>query len=564
MSLSGCVWQQQASTKDEIISQLVKETAYSPAVIKILYQRGITQAADITEFLNPKLTTLTSPFDLPDMAKAVERVMQAKAQGEKVAVFGDYDVDGITGTIVLLEALRKIGITAEYYIPHRHDEGYSLNAEAIHKLHAQGVAVLVTVDCGISKVSEVELANQLGITVIITDHHNPSAELPPAYAVVDPKLGDAVKVRDLSGVAVAFKFAWALYRSAGISGDSEIKEALDLVGLGTIADISPLVYENRILAAFGLRYLSDSRRPGIRALKEIAGVTDPVNAHAVSFFLAPRLNAAGRVAHAELAVELLLAQNETEAKERALALNRLNGERQALGSAVAEAADSQVKEVGDFLFLSGEGWHPGVIGIVASGLADKYSRPTILVAVENGQGKGSARGIPGFNLFGFLESAKELFQDFGGHENACGFTIASGQIRILESRLNAAFPQWAGENIFSPKIAVDAELTPEEISMSLAAEIALLEPFGNGNPPPVFLTRDLKLLEIRPVGKGDHVQVKLGSGERVMEGIGFGWGRKLKSLRVADIVDMLFHLEIDRFRNREKVRLRIVDMDKRG
>ena len=560
LSLKGSVWQIGLQDK-EASEKLASQSRISPVLSQILINRGVYNTDDLNLFLSPKISLLANPYDIPDMEKAAQRVILAKEKGEKVAVYGDYDVDGVTGTSILILALKDLGINATYYIPHRYSEGYGLNNNAIKKLSDEGVKLIITVDCGISNVKPIDYANSLGMEVIITDHHNIPPILPSAHSIVNPKLMElGANARELSGAGVAFKFAWGLYRTAGIKDSTKLMGLLDLAGLGTIADIVPMLDENRVLAIYGIKNLNESKRIGIKKLIEVAGIKKRITTETVNYSLAPRLNSAGRLEHASLSVELLITEDEMKAKTLALELNRLNTKRQSIGSQIQKEAFSMIDASGKSIILSGNNWHPGVIGIVASKAVDAFYRPTILIGVNEGIGRGSARSIDGLNIYEVLETCRDLFTDFGGHKKAAGFEIPQENIPELVERLKKTIDDILSDNDLMPKLEIDAALEPNEITMALASELELLDPHGEENPPPVFISYGLKLTQMRRVGDGSHLKGRFTDGKVSLEAIGFSLGSMEEKLKLGENYDLAYNLEVNEFNGYESAQLNLVDM----
>jgi len=440
-----------------------------PLLPGILQSRGIT---DAEAFLNPKLASLRDPQEIPNIAAAARRVLLAREKGEKVLVYGDYDVDGVTATAIMLQTLRRLGLQPDYYIPHRYGEGYGLSLESVRKIAATGVKLIITVDCGISSVKEIEAANALGVEVVITDHHNLPPVLPAAAAIVDPKqIAAEHPSKYLSGAGVAFKFAWTLLRAAGEKDSVFLTSLLDLAALGTFSDVVPLTAENRVLAVGGLKLINERKRLGIRLLAEAASLSGPISANKVYFVLAPRLNAAGRLEHASKAVELLLSDDPLRAREMAQELGRINSRRQDIGGAIKEEVFSVLTDqyVADhkLLILSGDNWHPGVIGIVASQVVDTYHRPAVLIGINEGMGRGSARSIAGLNMYEILLTCRDLFLDFGGHEGAAGFAIRPDNIPELKRRLQRHVDEQVSPDSLVPRLEIDAPLEPEQVTLTL-------------------------------------------------------------------------------------------------
>ncbi|OGC08176.1 single-stranded-DNA-specific exonuclease RecJ [candidate division WOR-1 bacterium RIFOXYD2_FULL_36_8] len=543
---------------------LSKELNVSPILAQILINRKITDSQNAMEFLSPTLMNLKDPFDIPNIKKGVERVVLAKTRGEKVVVYGDYDVDGVTGTAILIETLKHIGITPSYYIPHRYEEGYSLNINAIKKLKDEKANLIITVDCGISSITEVKEANAIGIEIIITDHHNVPQQIPNAYAVINPKMIEKNHPsRDLSGAGVAFKFAWALLRIMGETKSDFLTQLLDLAALGTIADVVPLTNENRIIAKKGLSILRERKRIGTKILADVSGLKPEISIRDVNFGLAPRLNAAGRLKHASLAVNLLISKTIAEAETLAKELNKANLKRQGIGDLMNNEILQKIKnnnlESEKIIVVSGESWHPGVIGITASKIVDKYYRPVILISVNQGTGRGSARSIDNFNIFKLLESCKELFVDFGGHEAAAGFVILPENIPILKDKIYKEVFNLKIE--YDPKINIETTILPEQITLSLIEELKLLGPHGQANPIPVFSSHNLKIREGKVVGSNEnHLKLKLSNGKTNLEAIGFGFGKMKETIDFNLSHDFAYLLESNEWNGIESAQLNLVDV----
>jgi single-stranded-DNA-specific exonuclease len=545
---------------------LSRELKISPLIAQVLINRGIKSVEEADVFLNSRLAHLRDPLEIPNIVQAARRVLLAKEKGEKVLVFGDYDVDGVTGTSILLHTLKLLGIQASYYIPHRYGEGYSLSLESVGKIAQSGVKLVVTVDCGISNHAEIEKANSLGLDVVVTDHHNLPKDLPPAYAVVNPKLipGEHPS-RHLSGAGVAFKFAWALLRVSGVKDSVFLTSLLDLASLGTISDVVPLTAENRILAVGGLKLINERKRLGIKHLADAASLYGKISVKNIYFGLAPRINAAGRLEHASKSVELLLTDDAGQAKALAEELNQINVRRRGIGSEIKEDVFSRLSE--DYIaenkvvVLSGENWHPGVIGIVASQVVDRYSRPAILVGVNEGIGRGSARSVEGLNIFKLLDSCRDLFSDFGGHEGAAGFEISPENIPELKSKLRKEVDKFISLDDLRPKIAIDAELAPSKISMSFIKELEVFDPHGEGNPLPVFMSRNLKLYDMRKVGSTKrHLKAKFTDGEVTLDTIGFDMGSYAEQLSYDNSYDIAYKLETNEWDGFEVAQLSLIDV----
>lgn len=530
---------------------------------KILQNRGI---GDTEAFLNPKLSYLKDPFEIPNIRSAAERVLRAKERGEKIMVYGDYDVDGVTGTAILLQTFRFLGADVSYYIPHRYGEGYSLSLESVKKVKESGVNLIVTVDCGISSAIEIEEANALGMEVVVTDHHNLPRQLPKAFAIVNPKqINGEHPTKYLSGAGVAFKFAWAIMRTAGVKDSVFLTSLLDLAALGTLSDVVPLTGENRIIAVGGLALINERKRPGIRYLAEAASLNGNISANQIYFGLAPRLNAAGRLEHASKAVELLLSDDPQQVKTLAADLNRINARRQDIGADIQKEVFNQLDKnyilQNKMVVLSGKDWHPGVIGIVASRVVDAFNRPAVLVGINDGVGRGSARSMDGLNIYEMLDSCRDLFLDFGGHAGAAGFEIDPDNLPELKRRLMEEAEKKVDAQELIPKVEIDAEIDPEQITLSAVKEIERLAPFGEGNPEPVFMARDLGLEEFKTVGKKNkHLKAWFARNGVTLEAVGFGMGEMQKELDYNKRYDIAFNLESNEFNGFERAQLSLVDI----
>jgi single-stranded-DNA-specific exonuclease len=515
----------------ELIEELSARHGVPRLVARILLNRGLIDARDITAFLEPGLEKLRPPFGLPDLEKAAARLAEAVRRGETVVVYGDYDVDGLTSTCLLHDFFRELGLDCLTYIPDRLREGYGLKLPALQEL-ARRAGLLVTVDCGISDAGEVAWAMAHGLEVIVTDHHELPPELPPALAVVNPKRGgEDYPFADLAGVGVALLLALGVRANLRESGwfrkhpEPNLRSYLDLVALGTAADVAPMQGENRILVREGLKVLEASRRPGLAALKEVAGLEGkPISYRDAVFRLAPRLNAAGRLGQAHGALELLLSRDLAQARNQARYLSDLNRQRQGLEERVRRQALelAQRQNLGDrrVWVLAGEGWHPGVLGIVAARLAEEYHRPVALVSLDQGRGRGSARSVEGFHLFRGLTACERILARFGGHQAAAGFEVAAGDVAALQEALEEAFVHQVGPEHLKPTLKVDALVQLEELDALFYRQLERLRPFGPGNPEPVLICAGVECLSSRIVGER-HLKVQLAQNGCLMEAIAF-------------------------------------------
>ncbi|ADL08121.1 single-stranded-DNA-specific exonuclease RecJ [Thermosediminibacter oceani] len=534
-----------------------------PVILKLLKSRGIDRKEDVVRFLRASLEDMYNPMLLKDMDKAVQRVKKGLAAGEKITVYGDYDVDGITGCCLMVRALREMGGNVDFYIPSRLDEGYGLNKEALEKIAREGTTLIITVDNGIASHDEVRYAKELGVDVIITDHHEPHEVVPDAAAVINPKQKDCpYPFKNLAGVGVAFKFIQAL---AG-SDDEILLKYLDLAALGTIADMVPLVDENRIIAKHGLNALKNTDKPGLSALMSQSRLDDAeLNAEKISYILAPRLNAAGRLSDATTAVQLLLTDDTEEARELAMALEDLNRERQALENKIYNEVREYVEKNIDLenvrvIVASSSRWHPGVIGIVASKLVQCYCMPCILIAEEGEEGKGSARSIPGFNIFEALDKLSYMLDKFGGHDQAAGFTIKVREIGTFRSKINELAREISREK-WDIRLNIDLELKSEDINMELAEQLKILEPFGFGNPKPLFICKNLSVERVRAVGEGEkHLKIFLKKRRKEFSAIGFNLGAYKDKLEMAPFIDAAFYLELNEWEGVREPQLNLKDI----
>ncbi len=556
------IWKVAPAPDAAAVARLVREAGVSDTLARLLAARGMADPAAVRAMLRADPATLHDPLLLPDMEPAAARLARAVAAGEKVAIYGDYDVDGQTSVALMVRELRRLGLDPAWYIPDRQTEGYGLNVDAVDRLAAAGVDLLVTVDCGTQSVQEVARARELGMDVIITDHHEPGPVLPEAVAVVNPKrAGSRYPFRDLAGVGVAYKLLTALGRALGQRLPAD--DGLELVALGTIADVCPLVDENRILVRLGLDGMQ--RRPllGVAKLAEAAGLDlRRVTATQAAFVLAPRLNASGRMSHARLGVELLLCDNEAAARQLAEALDDANRSRQQTESDILAEAVAQVEAGGLLaewvLVVAAEGWHPGVIGIVAARLVERYARPAVVVALEGEEGKGSARSIRGFDLFGALSRCSDLLVRFGGHAMAAGLTVSRANLAALRARLNDIAAALLGPADLLPQVQVDLEVALGDVDERFVRELEGLAPFGPGNPTPVLAARAVRVVGARTVGgSGNHLKLSLRCPQtgQVQEAIGFGGGPLLEAATPGTELDVAFTPQINEGFGRPRVDL---------
>lgn len=525
----------------ELCGLLSEELNISPPTAQVLVNRGVRDVESAQAFLRPQLNDLAEPDLLPGMEAAVQRIYRAAREKEKILVYGDYDVDGTSAVALLVRFFRLTGIDVDYYVPHRIDEGYGLNLDAISEFKERGISLMITVDCGVSAVAEAEHARAEGLDLIITDHHEPGEHIAPALAVIDPKLtGSMHPYRELSGVGVAFKLAWGVAKqfSDGQKMSEPFRQfllhSLGLVALGTVADVVPLTGENRIFARFGLQTLGTASGPGLLALIRCARIRSlRLTTRDVSFGLAPRLNAAGRMAEAGLAIELMLTEDGARGEEIANELERHNSDRRKLQEETFEHAREMLLHQPDFetsraIVLAHDSWHPGIIGIVASKLVEDFNRPAALIALDGGVGKGSARSVRGFDLFRAIEGFSDRLMSFGGHAAAAGFLIAADQVAGLRQHLNQQLAE-ADPELFEPSLDVDAEIALADLTEQFVGELQLLEPHGQGNRRPLFLINGLEIAgRPRLVGaKGQHIIFYLSDGKTSYKAIAFRMGEEL-------------------------------------
>ncbi len=532
---------------------------YAPLSAMVLSCRGMRSAANANSFLSCQCP-LPDPFLLRDMDKAVGRIALAMTRGEKIAVFGDYDVDGITATCLLTHFLRSCGANVVSYIPGRLEEGYGLNPIAIHQLHSEGVELIVTVDCGITAVEEAALCRQLGIDLVITDHHECKDALPEAIAVVNPhRPNSGYPHLNLSGVGVAFKLACAL------SGDTEqiLREYADMVCLGTVADVMPLVGENRVFVARGLESLRHTHRPGIAALmNECNCAPETLNASSIGFILAPRINAAGRIGQIELAVGLFLTEDPQEAMVLARGLCDLNRQRQAVESEIFAQAVQMLPsgKQPQAIVLANESWHQGVVGIVSSRLAEEYCCPTFLICLDGEHGKASSRSYGGFNLFSSLTTLSHLLESYGGHELAAGFTIHRDQIDTFRTEICRMAEEYYADAGPRTVLDVDCAVSGELLTIKGIDALNVLEPCGNGCPKPALMLENAVIERISLVGNGRHTRMRFRCGRYSFNGIWFSTTPEAASVEPGDVVDVAFQPQVNEFRGERSVQLNILDI----
>ncbi len=557
-------------------NDLAQRLRTSPIVAQMLMNRGISQLDDCLSFLRPSLKCLHEPSLIPNLDRASQRIAKAIRDQEKIVIYGDYDVDGIAATAILWHAIRRLGGTADYYVPHRLEEGYGLNSEAVTQLCDAGAKLIVTVDCGVTAIEPARIAAERGVDLIITDHHEfHDGAQPECHAIVHPKVGDSYPNPYLCGAGVAFKLAWGIGQAVGgahrVSTPFRdfLMEATALAALGTIADVVPLVGENRILAHFGLSGLTRSSLHGIRALICSAGIDGKkLDSYHVGFLLAPRLNACGRMGHARLAVEMLTEASESRAIEIAEYLEKQNRARQGIEKKILDEALRQVEQHGfasddsHAIVLGKPDWHAGVIGIVASRLVDRFHRPAIMVALTNGSAQGSGRSIAGFHLSRALDACSEHLEAWGGHEMAAGLKIQTDKFDAFRSAFCEHAQRSLAPELLIPQLRLDCLTDLAHISEALVNDMKRLGPFGHGNRKPLLCCRGVTLAAApRRVGKtGDHLQLYVKQGQTAMRCIAFNAGKLFDKLQPGINIDLAVEPQINDLNGRVSVELEVKDL----
>jgi len=570
MSLSPKHWQVKPSVPPDHFGRFPH---LHPITVQVLHNRGINDPAQADAFLRGEGGEV-NPFTLKGMNEAVTRLRQALRAGEPIAVYGDFDADGVTATVLMVQALRALGGQVHPYIPHRVDEGYGLNKAALDRLARQGVRVVVTVDCGVRSLVEVAHANRLGLDVIITDHHSVSEKLPEAIAVIDPRqTDDHDPLEGLAGVGVAYKLAQALLRShhqVPVTTQNvrlEESDLVDLVALGTVADLAPLMGENRTLVHRGLARIKRMERPGVEALCRQAGLRpEQINAAAIGYTLGPRLNAAGRLAHAKAAYQLLETMYPAEAEQLAQELDQLNRKRQQLtleAQARARQLALTAAEEAPLLFAAAPDFQAGILGLVAHRLVDEFYRPAIVVWEGKEISRGSARSIPEFPITRALDGCADLLLRHGGHKAAAGFTVRTKDLPELKARLLAAAAEKLGGQELMPVLTVDVEVPLQDMTWQLWEELQQLRPFGQGNPEPMFLSRNVHVQRQWGVGSdGQHLKLILSDGQSAWEAIAFRQGEWTNKL--PDRVDIVYHLQVNEWNDQQRLQLNVQDIRPAG
>ncbi len=539
---------------------LSRASGLSPLTAQLLYNRGITDPADIKPFLISGSDLSADPSLLPNIEAATGRIYRALLSGEKVAIYGDFDADGITGTALLVQGLRSLGGDVIPYIPHRLTEGYGLKTATLDKLRKDGISLVVTVDCGITAVAEVEKAQRNGLDIVITDHHTPLPKIPSAVAAVNPKLpGSRYPFQELTGVGVAFKLLQALLQ--GMGKEKQAEEMMDLVAMGTIADIAPLMGENRYLVKEGLKLINRRPRPGLRALIDQTGLTQgSIDSENISWVLVPRLNAAGRLAHAMTSYNLLMTDSLAEARQLSQWLDQKNTERQKLTATTLKQAREQVlaEGISPLLIADDKDYPLGIAGLVAGRMSDEFYRPTIVIRTGERTSSGSCRSIPEFNIIQALNQCHDLLSYFGGHSQAAGFTLPTDNLPRFKQCLRRLADAELKEADLQPQMDIDAEATLPELGGDTFRAIQRLAPFGCGNPAPTFVSRRVEVVSCRTMGSNrDHLKMRLRQDNAVWDGVGFRCGERLAE--AVSPLDVVYNLEIDKWSGEDRLRLNLTD-----
>ncbi|RKZ31320.1 single-stranded-DNA-specific exonuclease RecJ [bacterium] len=561
-------WTLAEQKSPRLAKKLAAELEIPEVISQILVNRELASSSEIKKFFYPTLDNLSDPMVLPGMAEAVERIVEALATKEKIIIFGDYDVDGITATVLLYLVLNRFGADVSWYLPDRMDEGYGLSRQCIDEAAEKGITLLISVDCGITGTEEVRYAKSRGIDCIITDHHEPADELPDAVALVDPKLStDLGPTRELAGVGVAFKVAEALFNELR-EDKTALFEHLDLVGLGTIADIVPLVGENRILAKFGLRQIESTQKPGLKSLLQITGLWgNELHSWNIVFVVAPRLNAVGRIGSATSAFELLSTFDPVRAAQMARFLDEENKKRKKLDEQIFDEAVEKVERTVDLehnhaIVLESSDWHVGVIGIVASRLVERYHRPTILISTADEYGQGSARSISGFHLLDAIKESSEHLLKYGGHKYAAGLCIEKNKIEAFRESFTAVANNRLSDDDMIPSLKIDVPIDANDIGKELLDWLKLFSPYGPKNMRPVFLLRDARLIRPTKIVGKNHLRFKVLSSTRAFDAIAFSLGDlKVKTDNAIEPVNLAFVVETNNYYGYPQLQLKIKDIN---
>ncbi len=558
-----------SSLNRKAVEEFAKSCGLSYVMATVFMNRGIDSLEKLKSYLKKPLDSIYNPMLLPDMEKAANKIKETIDAGEKITIYGDYDADGVTSSSILYLFLTKLGANVDYYIPNRFSEGYGLNIMAVNRISKSGTKLLITVDCGITSTGEVQLAKAQGMEVIITDHHNCQEKIPETM-VINPKREDSeYPFNALAGVGVAFKLILGIGMAMGMKSSEIFAGYVDIAAIGTIADVVPLKDENRVIADRGVKALANTENLGIKALMEVAGLKPQgLSATSVAFGISPRINAAGRMGDAKTALELILANTREEAYKKALELDALNRSRQQIEKEILKEALDMIAGDCNFskkkvIVLSGEGWHHGVIGIVASRLCEKFYKPCILISSENGLGKGSARSIPGFNIFDALTNCAELLTKFGGHAQAAGVSVSMADFEEFSKKINKYADSVLTDEDMIRKIEIDCKISPGDITMEYAKALRSLEPYGAENEKPIFSVCGVKVAMVGKMGAdAKHLRMRIFHEGKYINCVGFSMGEYADIIKEGDYIDAAFSLEINEFGGSENVQLFLKDIKK--
>ena len=551
---------------NEKVELLKAKFNLSNLVAKILSNRNILgremQEDDIKKFLNPTRDDFYDPFLLPDMEQAVERIEQAINNNEKILIYGDYDADGITSTTILIKFFKEIGVEVDKYIPNRLEEGYGINNKALEEIKNRGIDLIITVDTGITANDQVKYANELGLDVIITDHHEPSDEIPKAVAVIDAKRkNNKYPFNQLAGCGIAFKLTQAISIKRKLEPSKYLKN-LDIVSIGTISDLVPLVDENRVIVKLGLMLVKQTKNIGLRKLL-LKSQLKELDSTSISFGITPRINAAGRLGNQNDALNLFITEDAKEAERLSEILNSYNIERQKIGNKIYEEAISQLKDKEkNCIILGKEDWHHGVIGIVSSKITEKFNKPSILLCFENNIAKGSGRSVPGFDLYKAISSTKEYLLGFGGHTMACGLSLTVENFEKFKKEITKYIDENLDISKLEKEIYIDEILTIDDLDIEKIKELKSLEPFGEENPEPIIMYKNVEINGIRTLSENKHLKLSLKKNDKIIDAIGFNLGELAEKYKIGDTIDIVGNIEINSFNGKDSIQIRLIDIRK--
>ncbi|MEG2583738.1 MAG: single-stranded-DNA-specific exonuclease RecJ [Oscillospiraceae bacterium] len=550
------------------VIEMAKNFSISPLTSIILYNRGVREEADVKRFLSRDLGIMHDPYLMKDMDRAVDRIKEARDKKEKITIYGDYDVDGITSIAIIYKHLKEMGIEVGYYVPDRIQEGYGVNKDALDKIKTDGTTLIITVDTGITAVEETEYAKSIGLDIIITDHHECKEKIPDAYAAIDPKRKDCVyPFKSLAGVGVVFKLIHALDENKSLP--DLIEKYSDLMCLGTVADISPLIDENRIIVTEGLKRFKTTKNVGLKALIDVSTNGKAITTSTIGYIIAPRINASGRLGCASRSVDLFLTDDVKRAHELAESLCEENILRQQTEQKMFKEAIEYIEnhpEIKDdkVIIIPHENWHHGIVGIVSSKITEKFYKPSILFAIDGDEAKGSGRSVKGYNLFGALENSSDLLEKFGGHELAAGLSIKTENIEKFRTKINAFSVDKLDESLMVPTILLDAAIKVPYITSETVYDINRLQPFGVENPTPAFAVRDIKIHRISVMSDGKHLRMTLLKDGKYLDSVGFGMGDYFQYLKEGDFIFVAFALDINDYKGFQNVQLILKDIKLSG